>query len=183
MFGLVASVRLNHPNIWKLLLLVFHKRENFSNEAEIRNKVIWYRCQGRMENKNTESIEKYFEISEQPPVWTHTRGPLAAMLEQCYLTGVRAHPITYARPTICSCRNLDWEVLVSLDWSTELRICKLGYQKGTMFGQVLAEWWKWSAEKEKKKEADYWREAEQLPGSCSISRFGSLMKPRWVSCS
>lgn len=68
MFGLVASVRLNHPNIWKLLLLVFHKRENFGNEAEIRNKVIWYRCQGRMENKNTESIEKYFEISEQPPV-------------------------------------------------------------------------------------------------------------------
>lgn len=63
MFGLVASVRLNHPNIWKLLLLTFLKCENFGNEAEIRNKVIWHRCQGRMENKNTENIEKYYETS------------------------------------------------------------------------------------------------------------------------
>lgn len=65
-FGLVA--RLNHPNICKLLLLAFLKCENLGNEAKIRNKVIWYRCQGRMENETIASIEKYFETFEHPPI-------------------------------------------------------------------------------------------------------------------
>lgn len=88
-------------------------------------------------------------------------GPLAAMFEQCYLIGVRADRcITYAKPIRSSYRNLDWEMLVSLDWSAELRIHKFGYWEGTMFGQVLTKQWKWSVEKETKKKVDIWRQAE-----------------------